>query len=81
MHVEVPVRLDAQLVGAFEQPCDVRMRLREGELAGVQPAELAIDRNEPFRSLAAEDSDFYPIRDEAAFKELVSNGAAGPATG
>ena len=42
---------------------------------------LAIDRNEPFRSLAAEDSDFDPIRDETAFKELVSGGAAEPAAG
>ena len=37
---------------------------------------LAIDRHEPFRSLAAEDSDFDPIRDEAAFKELVQGNAA-----
>jgi hypothetical protein len=32
---------------------------------------LAIDRAERFRSLAADDSDFDPIRDEPAFKELV----------
>jgi hypothetical protein len=38
---------------------------------------LAIDRYEPFRSLAAEDSDFDPIRDEAAFTELVQGSAAG----
>ena len=37
---------------------------------------LAIDRNEPFQLLAAEDSDFDPIRDEAAFKELVYGNAA-----
>jgi tetratricopeptide (TPR) repeat protein len=32
---------------------------------------LAIDRAQQFRSLAAGDSDFDPIRDEPAFKELV----------
>ena len=32
----------------------------------------AIDRSDLCRSLAAEDSDFDPIRDEPAFKELVS---------
>ena len=37
----------------------------------IKHLRLAIDRHEPFRSLAAEDSDFDPIRDEAAFKELV----------
>jgi tetratricopeptide (TPR) repeat protein len=31
----------------------------------------AIERAEPVRALAAEDSDFDPIRDEPAFKELV----------
>jgi hypothetical protein len=31
----------------------------------------AIDRTERFRSLAARDSDFDPIRDKPAFKELV----------
>ena len=47
----------------------------------IKHLRLAIDRNEPFRSLAAEDSDFDPIRDEAAFKELVSSGVAEPASG
>ena len=42
----------------------------------IKHLRLAIDRNEPFRSLAAEDSDFDPIRDEAAFKELVQGKAA-----
>lgn len=42
---------------------------------------LAIDRAERFRSFAAQDSDFDPIRDEPAFKELVSSRAAEPATG
>ena len=37
--------------------------------------------NEPLRSLAAEDSDFDPIRDETAFKELVQGNAAEPTTG
>jgi tetratricopeptide (TPR) repeat protein len=32
---------------------------------------LALERSEQFRSLAAEDSDFDPIRDEPAFEELV----------
>jgi hypothetical protein len=31
----------------------------------------AIERADRFRSLAADDSDFDPIRDDAAFKELV----------
>jgi tetratricopeptide (TPR) repeat protein len=42
--------------------------------------QLAINRSEPFRALAAEDSDFDPIRNEAAFKKLVSSTAAEPAT-
>ena len=42
---------------------------------------LAIDRSEPFRSMAAEDSDFDPIREDAAFKELVSSRVTEPATG
>jgi tetratricopeptide (TPR) repeat protein len=42
---------------------------------------LAINRAERFRSLAAQDSDFDPIRNEPAFKELVSNRATEPATG
>ena len=37
----------------------------------IRHLRLAIDRKESFRSLAAGDSDFDPIRDEAAFKELV----------
>ena len=42
----------------------------------IKHLRLAIDRHESFRSLAAEDSDFDPIRDEAAFKELVQGKAA-----
>ena len=33
----------------------------------------AIERSEQFRPLAAEDSDFDPIREESAFKELVGS--------
>jgi tetratricopeptide (TPR) repeat protein len=47
----------------------------------VEHLRLAVDRSEQFRAMAAEDSDFDPIRDEAAFKELVSSGAAEPAAG
>ena len=47
----------------------------------IKHLRLAIDGNESFRSLAAEDSHFDPIRDEPAFKELVSGSAADPATG
>jgi tetratricopeptide (TPR) repeat protein len=46
----------------------------------IEHLRLAIDRAERFRPLAAEDSDFDPIRDEPAFKELVSSRAAEPAT-
>jgi tetratricopeptide (TPR) repeat protein len=42
---------------------------------------LAIDRKESFRSFAAEDSDFDPIRAEAAFKELVQGNAGEPTSG
>lgn len=37
----------------------------------IEHLRLAIARSERFRSLAAGDSDFDPIRDEAAFKELM----------
>lgn len=47
----------------------------------IRHLRLAIDRHEPFRSLAAGDSDFDPIRDEVAFKELVQGNAAEPTTG
>ena len=47
----------------------------------IRHLRLAIDRHEPFRSLAAGDSDFDPIRDEAAFKELVHGNAAETTTG
>jgi tetratricopeptide (TPR) repeat protein len=37
----------------------------------IEHLRQAIDRSERFRFLAARDSDFDPIRDEPAFKELV----------
>ena len=37
----------------------------------IKHLRLAIERAERFRSLAAGDSDFDPIRNEPAFKELV----------
>jgi mannose-6-phosphate isomerase-like protein (cupin superfamily) len=39
---------------------------------------MAVDGSEQFRAMAAEDSDFDPIRDEAAFKELISSSATEP---
>jgi hypothetical protein len=38
----------------------------------IEHLRLAIDRAERNRALAADDADFDPIRDEPAFKELVS---------
>jgi hypothetical protein len=40
-----------------------------GEYA--EAVRLSIDRSEQFRSLAADDSDFDPIREESGFQELV----------
>jgi hypothetical protein len=40
----------------------------------IEHLRQAIDRSERLRSLAAQDSDFDPIRDEPAFKEMVSSG-------
>jgi tetratricopeptide (TPR) repeat protein len=37
----------------------------------IEHLQAAIERSDRFRSLAVEDSDFDPIRDDAAFKELV----------
>src|SRR5438105_1352441 len=37
----------------------------------IEHLRLAIERSERFRSFAADDSDFDPIRDEPAFRELV----------
>jgi len=39
----------------------------------VKHLRLAIDRSEQFRPMAAEDSDFDPIREEPAFKELIGS--------
>lgn len=47
----------------------------------IKHLRLAIDGHEPFRSLAAEDSDFDPIRGEPPFKELVGGNPPEPATG
>jgi hypothetical protein len=41
---------------------------------GVASLGRAIDRSECFRSYAKNDSDFDPIRDEPAFKELIGRG-------
>jgi tetratricopeptide (TPR) repeat protein len=38
----------------------------------------AINMSEPFRTYAKDDSDFDPIRDEPAFKELIEDRAARP---
>ena len=40
-------------------------------LADIRHLRLAINRWEPFRKLAVDDSDFDPVREEPAFKELV----------
>ncbi len=37
----------------------------------IEHLRIAIDRSEQFRTMAAGDSDFDPIRDEPAFEELV----------
>jgi hypothetical protein len=45
---------------------------RAGRIAdAIEHLGRAIDRHEPLRSFAADDSDFDPIRDDPAFKELV----------
>jgi tetratricopeptide (TPR) repeat protein len=41
----------------------------------IEHLRLAIDRSERFRSYAEGDSDFDPIRDEPAFKELIGHKA------
>jgi tetratricopeptide (TPR) repeat protein len=41
------------------------------KVEAIQHLRQAIERSERFRSFAAGDSDFDPIRDEPAFKELV----------
>jgi len=37
----------------------------------IERLRLLIDRHEPIREMAAQDSDFDPIRDEPAFQELI----------
>jgi hypothetical protein len=37
----------------------------------IEHLRLAIERSDRYRSFAAGDSDFDPIRDDPAFKELV----------
>jgi tetratricopeptide (TPR) repeat protein len=38
----------------------------------IEHLRLALDRREQFHSMAAEDSDFDPIREEPGFKELIA---------
>jgi tetratricopeptide (TPR) repeat protein len=40
----------------------------------IEHLRLAVERQEPLRSMAAEDSDFEAIRDEPGFQELVAGG-------
>jgi len=37
----------------------------------IKHLRMSLERSDQFRSMAAEDSDFDPIREEPAFKELV----------
>ena len=37
----------------------------------IEHLQLAIDGSERFRSMAVDDSDFDPVREEDAFRELV----------
>ena len=39
----------------------------------IKHLRMSVERSDQFRSMAAEDSDFDPIRDEPAFKELVGS--------
>jgi hypothetical protein len=67
----------AELVAAHPEYADLAYNLACCEsLAGrradaIQHLTHAIDRAPRFRSLAANDSDFDPVRDEPAFKELM----------
>jgi tetratricopeptide (TPR) repeat protein len=62
-HPEYPVPL-------YNLACCESLAGRTDE--AVEHLRLAIARSEQFRSLAAEDSDFDPIRDDPRFEELVS---------
>ena len=69
----------AELIAAHPEYADLIYNLACCEsLAGrkadaIEHLRLAIEGSEQFRSLAAGDSDFDPIRDEPAFKELVGS--------
>ena len=65
-HPEYPVPL-------YNLACCESLAGRPAE--AIEHLRLAIARSERFRELAAEDSDFDPIRDEPAFRELVASGA------
>jgi tetratricopeptide (TPR) repeat protein len=85
-YVEVADRLREQVEAHPEYPellynlaCCESLAGRTAE--AIEHLRRAIDRSESLRALAAEDSDFDPIRDEPAFKELVSSRAAEPAPG
>jgi tetratricopeptide (TPR) repeat protein len=61
-HPEYPLVL-------YNVACCESLAGRTGD--AIEHLRLAIERDERVRSVAADDSDFDPIRDEAAFKELV----------
>jgi tetratricopeptide (TPR) repeat protein len=64
------VEANPEYAGAFYNlACCESLAGRTGD--AIEHLRLAIDRAERFRSFAAGDSDFDPIRDEPAFKELV----------
>jgi hypothetical protein len=58
---------DARLL--YNVACCESLAGRTGD--AIEHLRLAIDRAEQVRSLAADDSDFAPIRDEPAFEELI----------
>jgi tetratricopeptide (TPR) repeat protein len=58
---------DARLL--YNVACCESLAGRTGD--AIEHLRLAIDRAEQVRSLAADDSDFDPIRDEPAFEELI----------
>jgi tetratricopeptide (TPR) repeat protein len=66
-----------ELVAAHPQYAGLFYNLACCESLAGRPADAvaslgrAIDRSERFRSYAEDDSDFDPIRDESAFKELI----------
>jgi hypothetical protein len=63
---------DARLL--YNVACAESLAGRTGD--AIDHLRRAIDRAEQVRSLASSDSDFDPLRDEPAFKELVGLGAA-----